>query len=148
MNASNMFNQTLTLNLIASELVEQGFIDDETKEKLLSCPKGQRQAKQHVIETIEQCNLKTTKDEPLNTEWLLNWLATWSDQSLFHIDPLKIDSLKVAQVMSFAFAQRHQILAVDIQPRFIVIASTEPFKVDWEDGPRPYRRPLRPHRAR
>jgi len=65
--------------------------------------------------------------------FLLDWLKDWSEQEIYTIDPLKVDSLKTSQVMSFAFAQRHQILAVDVNEQEVVIASTQPFAHDWEN---------------
>ena len=51
---------------------------------------------------------------------------------MYHIDPLKIDSHKISGVMSFAFAQRHNILAVEILADKVLIGSAQPFVNNWE----------------
>jgi len=124
----------LSLHRLVTRLREQALISQAQAEKLLSTPKGQKQASQHPIETLADAKISLENGTALTQEWLLNWLSEWSEQRVVHIDPLKIDSLKVAQVMSFAFAQRHGILALEIKPDSVVIASAEPFVSGWEDG--------------
>lgn len=126
-------NKQITLPVLAQTLCEQGHLTQEQADSLITTPKGQKFANQHPLETIAQADITSPDGVVLSMEWLLNWLAQWAEQAVFHIDPLKIDSLKIAGVMSFAFAQRHQILAVEIKPEFVVIASAEPFNSDWED---------------
>ncbi|MBT4854117.1 MAG: type II/IV secretion system protein, partial [Halieaceae bacterium] len=48
--------------------------------------------------------------EVLDMAALLDFLSQETGQGVFDIDPLKIDSKAVAEVMSEAFAERHQIL--------------------------------------
>jgi general secretion pathway protein E len=55
-----------------------------------------------------------------------------SGQPYYRIDPLKINVNKTTEVMSYAFAQRHNILAVEVREEDIVIASTQPFMSAWE----------------
>jgi hypothetical protein len=45
---------------------------------------------------------------------LTTWLADKAGQAVFHIDPLKINAGVVTAVMSYAFAERHGILAVQV----------------------------------
>ena len=54
-------------------------------------------------------------------------MSGWSGQPVFHIDPLKTDAHQIADVMSYAFAQRHDILAVEVRTDYVVVASAEPF---------------------
>ncbi|MFV0277338.1 MAG: GspE/PulE family protein [Parahaliea sp.] len=68
----------------------------------------------------------------LEIDNLLHWLAARADQSVYRIDPLKINVSAVAEVMSQAFAQRHRILAVEVNADEVVIASAEPFIRGWE----------------
>ena len=70
----------------------------------------------------------------LDMERLLGWLAERTGQDVYQIDPLKINVSNVAEVMSQAFAQRHHILAVEVHPDHVVIASAEPFVIDWESN--------------
>jgi len=122
----------LTLTQIVSQLLAEKQISKQNADALIQTPKGQKQANQHPIETISDAQLKLESGKPLNLNFLVQWLADWSKQDLFQIDPLKIDSQKISGVMSFAFAQRHQILAVEIHTDEVVIASAQPFINAWE----------------
>ena len=55
-----------------------------------------------------------------------------SHQPYYRIDPLKVNVNKTTEVMSYAFAQRHNILAVEVREEEIVIASAQPFMAAWE----------------
>jgi general secretion pathway protein E len=68
----------------------------------------------------------------LDIETLTQKLAEASDQPYYRIDPLNMDAARITEVMSLAFAQRHKILAVEVNPDAVVIASGEPFVTSWE----------------
>jgi general secretion pathway protein E len=70
----------------------------------------------------------------LEMDNLLHWLAARVDQRVYRIDPLKINVTAVAEVMSRAFAQRHRILAVEVNADEVVIASAEPYLRAWENN--------------
>ena len=65
---------------------------------------------------------------------LLAWLGERVDQAVYDIDPLRINVGAVAEVMSRAFAERHGILAVEVHPDEVVVASAEPYRRDWQDN--------------
>ncbi|MDX1453548.1 MAG: GspE/PulE family protein, partial [Oleiphilaceae bacterium] len=132
MKGSAVPNRLLNLRDFLLQLQADSLISASDAEKILTTPKGQKQAKQHPLENIADAGVKTPDDEPLSLERLLQWLSDWSGQALFSIDPLKIDSTKISAVMSFAFAQRHEILAVEVKPDEVVIASAQPFANSWE----------------
>jgi general secretion pathway protein E len=67
-------------------------------------------------------------------ERLLAWLGHRVGQQVYRIDPLKINVTAVADVMSRAFAERHCILAVEVNDDDVVIASAEPFIRSWESN--------------
>jgi general secretion pathway protein E len=68
----------------------------------------------------------------LDLETLTRRLAEYSGQPYYRIDPLDMDAASITQVMSLAFAQRHKILAVEVKPDEVLIASIEPFINAWE----------------
>lgn len=75
---------------------------------------------------------------------LLGFLSEETGQSVADIDPLKIDVAAVAEVMSQAFAQRHQILAVAVDKESVTIASADPWITRWEtDLEHVVRRPIK-----
>jgi len=80
----------------------------------------------------------------LDMDRLLAWLGDKVDQAVYQIDPLKINVSAVAEVMSRAFAERHRILAVEVNDDEVVIASDEPFIRTWESNlEHVLRKPLR-----
>ncbi|MBV1916041.1 MAG: GspE/PulE family protein [Pseudomonadales bacterium] len=116
-------------------LLSQGYLSKEDYEKALLAPQDLR-GKKHPLEEIADCqlsNAKTEKNKKLDLETLTIWLAEQNADQVYHrIDSLKIDVSDVTSVMSLAFAQRHRILAVEVHPDFVVIASTEPMVSNWE----------------
>lgn len=116
-------------------LLSQGYLNKEDYEKALLAPRDPR-AKKHPLEEIANCHLSNAKAETrkkLDLETLTVWLAGQDSNQTYHrIDSLKVDVSSVTSVMSLAFAQRHRILAVDVQPDCVVIASTEPMVNSWE----------------
>ncbi len=70
----------------------------------------------------------------LTMERLLAWLGNRVGQGVYRIDPLKINVTAVADVMSRAFAERHRILAVEVNDKEVVIASAEPYISSWESN--------------
>lgn len=123
----------LTLSDLCHALVSQGQITQDAAEQLVNANLGGDRKKRHPLELIARAELKSARTgQFLDLDQLTQWLAAWAEQPYFHIDPLKIDVSAIARVMSYAFAQRHEILAVEIQPDHVVIASAQPFKRDWE----------------
>ena len=47
------------------------------------------------------------------------------------IDPLKADVQALTNVMSQEYALRNRILAVEIQPYKVLIATDQPYKTEW-----------------
>ncbi|MDB4542691.1 GspE/PulE family protein [bacterium] len=70
----------------------------------------------------------------LEMDSLLLWLGQKVGQEVYQIDPLKINVTAVAEVMSRAFAERHRILAVEVNEGDVVIASGEPYIHGWESN--------------
>ncbi|EED36970.1 type II secretion system protein E [Luminiphilus syltensis NOR5-1B] len=68
----------------------------------------------------------------LDMDALLEFVGEDTGQEVVEIDPLKVDVAAVSEVMSEAFAKRHQILAVAVDADELVVASAEPFVQAWE----------------
>lgn len=88
----------------------------------------------HILHYLADLTLDDRKAEgrKLDIESLTMALSTQSGQDYYRIDPLKIDSALVTQVMSYAFTQRHHILAVEVTPYQVTITSAEPYIDSWE----------------
>lgn len=67
-------------------------------------------------------------------EMLTEWLARHCGQPYLRIDPLKVDVAAVVPLMSYAFAQRHKILAVAVDAHSVTVASAQPYVCSWEAG--------------
>ena len=100
----------------------------------------------YPLRAIANANLEDLKagGKKLDYIRLQNWLADKAGQQAYHIDPLKIDVAAITEVMSFAFAQRHNILAVESTVSEVVIASSQPFISGWREHLEPVlKRPIR-----
>ncbi|MFL1453851.1 GspE/PulE family protein [Marinobacter sp. GN3S48] len=126
---------TLTLRDLATALVTGGEISQQDADRILQANIGADTDRRHPLELFAIASLKSLNSgRTLDLDRLTQWLAEWAGQPWYHIDPLKIDTPSIARVMSYAFAQRHGILAVEIHPEEVLIASAEPFKSDWESN--------------
>ncbi|MFK7975335.1 MAG: GspE/PulE family protein [Halioglobus sp.] len=119
----------LTLAELVRGLREDGLLGDDSLESV-SRSSG---VKVHPLISLAEQGLADAANpgKGLTMERLLEWLGTKVDQQAYHIDPLKINVTAVADVMSRAFAERHQILAVEVNDTEVLIASAEPYQVSW-----------------
>jgi general secretion pathway protein E len=128
-------DRPLDLRDFCDLLVEEGQLSQDQLEKLVDDRRGAGQSK-HVLVYLAEQDLPDRKrpGHTLDLEALTQKLAHYSGQPYLRIDPLNIDAAKVTDVFSFAFSQRHKILAVDASDKEITIASAEPFVSTWEAG--------------
>ncbi|WP_251359328.1 GspE/PulE family protein [Kangiella sp. TOML190] len=70
----------------------------------------------------------------LDEEAVTKYVASLLGKKYFKIDPLKIDVDSVTQVMSLAYAERHKILALEVQEELIIMAVLEPDNLSWQQG--------------
>ncbi|GAA3970117.1 GspE/PulE family protein [Allohahella marinimesophila] len=126
-------------------LVDDGVLAQDVAERYLTQPKASRTARTHSstgatalphpLESLAQAELTDLKSQRVLTlDRLTAWLAERAGLPLFHIDPLKINAGDVSEVMSFPFAQRHSILAVEVSDSEVTIATHEPFVESWKDN--------------
>ena len=124
-------NTQLTLPGLVGDLQAAGLISDADALRL----GGAGIANIHpLVFLAEQKLVNKASGAPLDMANLLAWLADQSGQTVYQIDPLKINVGAIAEVMSKAFAQRHHILAVDVGTEEVTIASGEPFVSVWESN--------------
>lgn len=124
----------LELNNVLRELVAQGRIDQAMAEQCLGKrPAADDKHALHPLEVIagQQLDDLQRSGKKLDLETLGQWLADWAGQPYLRIDPLKIDVAAVTPLMSYAFAQRHNILAVAQDAHSVTIASAQPFIHSW-----------------
>ncbi len=124
----------LDLPGVLDELVRAGMIGQRDAEDILIAPRTVRQLQMHPLEIVAERELDDPKraGKKLDLETLTLWLCEQANQKYFRIDPLKVNVNKTTEVMSYAFAQRHNILAVDVRDDEVVIASGQPYMSSWE----------------
>lgn len=131
---------------IIRQLVDDGLLDAGVAKRVRPNPPRIGDRIQHVLNYLaaEQLPDASRSGRVLGMDRLLEWLAGHCGQLPQRIDPLKIDVPAVTEVMSYAFAQRHRILALAVSPQEVVIAGSEPFVSGWEkDLQQVLRRPIR-----
>jgi general secretion pathway protein E len=127
-------DRTLDLNDLLRELVSQGRVAQDTAEQLMAIRRSSSNIQQHPLEFIaaQQVDDLSRPGKKLDLETLTIWLANLAGQPYLRIDPLKINVAAVTPLMSYAFAQRHKILAVAADNEAVTIASAQPFVSSWE----------------
>ena len=133
-HASSAPDRLLDLNDLLRELVSQGYLTQATAEQCLTIRRSAVNNQQHPLEFIASQQLDNLRHpgKKLELEHLTVWLAALANQPYMRIDPLKIDVAAVTPLMSYAFAQRHKILAVAVDKDAVTIASAQPFVHKWE----------------
>ncbi|MDZ7888887.1 MAG: GspE/PulE family protein [Pseudomonas sp.] len=133
-HASSAPDRLLDLNDLLRELVSQGYLTQATAEQCLTIRRSAVNNQQHPLEFIASQQLDNLRHpgKKLELEHLTVWLAALANQPYLRIDPLKIDVAAVTPLMSYAFAQRHKILAVAVDKDAVTIASAQPFVHKWE----------------
>ena len=124
----------LDLHNVLDELVSEGLIVQRQAEDLLIQPRTQKELTMHPLEVVAHHELKR-EDDPtkhLDLDTLTSWLAEKCGQPFKRIDPLEVNVNRCTEVMSYQFAQRHNILAIDVSDVEVVIASAQPYKYQWE----------------
>ena len=125
----------LTLSNLCNALISSGHLSQDDAERILSSNLGAPKAHVHPLELVAEVEpVSPVSQRVLDLDWLTKWLADWADQPCYHIDPLKIDVPAISKVMSYGYATRHDILAVEISATEVTIASAEPFQHGWEDN--------------
>ncbi|MCP8466800.1 GspE/PulE family protein [Pseudomonas sp. ZM23] len=129
-------DRMLDLGEILRELVSQGRVAQDDAEQCVAIRRSAVRNQQHPLEFLaaQQIEDRQRPGRKLDLDSLVHWLAEYSGQPYLRIDPLKIDVAAVTPLMSYAFAQRHHILAVEVSPDLVTIASAQPFVHSWESN--------------
>ncbi|MFI8381373.1 GspE/PulE family protein [Pseudomonas sp. NPDC079086] len=131
---SSAHDRQLELADLLRELVTQGRTNQDNAEQCLAIRRSAVNNQQHPLEFLAAQQLDDLKHpgKKLELETLTSWLAEQCGQPFLRIDPLKIDVSAITPLMSYAFAQRHKILAVAVDTDSVTIASSQPLVNSWE----------------
>ncbi len=124
----------LTVAEVADQLVSEGHLNGSEVNGLVSAYRNDRLGL-HPLVVIANRHWKSLlpPHDPIDLEWLAQWLARYADLPYYVIDPLKIDVASVTSVVSQAYAQRFRILPVAVDSQRALIATVEPFLTRWID---------------
>ncbi|HHX81658.1 MAG TPA: Flp pilus assembly complex ATPase component TadA [Pseudomonadaceae bacterium] len=124
----------LDLRLFLARLCADGHIDRSLLESLLERGRGAQLGNVPLLAFIADQSIRDQANpgQLLDIEWLTRKLADYAGQPYYRIDPLNMDAVSITAVMSLAFAQRHRILAVEVRPHEVLVASMEPFLNEWQ----------------
>ncbi|MBD8576756.1 type II/IV secretion system protein [Pseudomonas syringae] len=133
-HASSSTDRWLDLNELLRDLVAQGHLEQSDAETAITLRRGSANAQLHPLEFLAAQAFEDGKrpGRKLDLETLTAWLAAQCGQPYMRIDPLKINVAAVTPLMSYAFAQRHRILAVAVDRESVTIASAQPYVHAWE----------------
>lgn len=120
----------LDLRTLVEGLNVAGLLSDEDRSRLAQTNAGGV----HPLVFLAEQKMTNVGGGELDINALLHWLSGAANQAVYRIDPLKIKVGAIAEVMSLAFARRHQILAVEVNEDEVVIASAEPWVSAWESN--------------
>lgn len=126
--------QLLDLPLTLEWVVDAGFISQRQAEDILIAPRTKKELNMHPLEILasREYENRLNPGHNLDLETLTTWLAEKTGQPYVRIDPLSVNVNRVTEVMSYAFAQRHNILALEVEDDHVVIASCQPYMYQWE----------------
>ena len=116
-------DRRLELHQLLPALVDDGLVTPEVAQRLATLPASHSR---HPLECIAA--------EGPCLETMTQWLAEHVGQAYLRIDPLNIDVATIVPLMSYAFAQRHAILAVAVDAQTVTVASAQPYITSWEAG--------------
>lgn len=122
----------LRLEHLTDALAADSLIDGEQCSSLIKLAPITVNSRQHPIEFVAaQRFLSPLDGQLLDTARLMRWLSEKSGLPVYTVDPLKIDVASVTEQVSYSYAERHGILAVDVSASRVVFATSEPFETRW-----------------
>jgi len=129
--------KTLDLQTIFSWLLADGIIEKDKVKAQYAQAQGilkTSAGSMHPLSAVAQCKLISLlpPHRLLTLDVLTEWTAGKIGLPFVRIDPLKIDFTKVADVMSAGYAARFNILPVELTPTKVVVATADPFSIEWE----------------
>ncbi|GAA4026497.1 GspE/PulE family protein [Actimicrobium antarcticum] len=88
----------------------------------------------HPLTAVAQSKLTSAlpPHRLLSLDMLTEWMAGKVKLPFYRIDPLKIDFTTVADVMSASYASRFHILPVELSATDLIVATAEPYAVEWQ----------------
>lgn len=129
--------KALDLQMIFSWLLADGIVDKNGVKAHFAQAQGilkNATGVMHPLVAVAQCKLVSCQPlhRMMTLDLLTEWLATKVSLPFVRIDPLRIDFTKVADVMSASYAAKFHILPLELTGDTLVVATSDPYQVDWE----------------
>ena len=129
--------RALDLQMIFSWLLADGIVDKNGVKAHFAQAQGilkNGAGAMHPLTAVAQCKLVSCQPlhRMMTLDLLSEWLAGKVGLPFARIDPLRIDFTKVADVMSASYAAKFHILPLELTADTLVVATADPFRVDWE----------------
>lgn len=135
MNAvvKNTMNRKLDVHEVLTWLEQDGMVTADNAHMLRMLAEGKAFKGKHPLEVIAERNWPDEKrPRHLTLDILTEWFAERVGLPYLRIDPLSVDVSGVTGVMSFAYAERFNVLVVKVESHSITVATAQPFDRDWE----------------
>jgi len=130
-------HRSLNLQQIFTWLMADGIVPKEEAKAHFNAAQALLKngpASMHPLTAVAQAKIHSAISPHilLTLDWLTEWTAGKVNMPFYRIDPLKIDFTNVSDVMSSSYATRFNILPVESNANTVVIATTEPFNLEWQ----------------
>lgn len=123
----------LSVRWVMQALLDEKRVKQEDFNVIATTPRTRDEQSWHAIEVVAKYQLTDELDGVLlDVDCLSQWLADKVELPLYTIDPLKIAVDQITAVMSYAFSERHSILALEVHRDEVVIACEQPFETGWQ----------------
>jgi general secretion pathway protein E len=125
--------RAVTLEDILDDLLADGMVEAEQAGILRSVVSTEDRRQRHPLQIIADRNWLDAMHpgHKLTLDQLSEWFAAKAELPLYRIDPLKIDVPSVTGVMSYAYASRFGILALDVMAEEVVVGTAQPWVTEW-----------------
>lgn len=130
-----MVERSLDLRSALTELQRTGRIAQDDVNRILGSSRTREETSVHPLTYLasQQLHDLSREGKILDELGLTAWLSDITNLPLFHIDPMKLQVAELADVMSYAFAKRHDLLCVKITAEELTVAVGQPFLRGWEE---------------
>ncbi|MCG8589454.1 MAG: GspE/PulE family protein [Proteobacteria bacterium] len=123
----------IDLRWVLAELEKDGLVAPEDARDVRTARRDPTD-KQHPLEVVAAHELAHPEEagQILSLDFLTAWLAEKAGLPVYTIDPLRVNVPATTAVMAFAFAERRDLLAVEVSARKLVVATAQPFERAWQ----------------
>jgi general secretion pathway protein E len=129
---NSVADRPVSTNVLIDDLKKDGLLDDDNYQLAQFARRSQAELKMHPFSFIGKQKLNNKKtNKKLTEEIICEWAAEKQGLQYNRIDPLEVDVAAVTSAMSYAFSERHKILAIKVDKENLVVACSEPNITSW-----------------